>query len=173
MNANLRKVNIKENGHKIKLPDDDFARLMYYLDCVFTVLKYNGFSRYTNFRNYKEISTSFEDSCKVLELARIFNPTIMINAGVFVIRENIGESDNRFFEITDERMNFHAIREIVIGGMNIRVLKIMFMKSKWLIRNYYIPLKNINEVEIKSCSDSDFDSDDDNDSVKTNSCFIF
>ena len=32
MNANLRKVNIKENGHKIKLPDDDFARLMYYLD---------------------------------------------------------------------------------------------------------------------------------------------
>ena len=60
MQANLRcgKIHIKENTKKTIVPDNDIARLMYYLNCVFTVLKYNGFSRYTDYKNYEEISDS-------------------------------------------------------------------------------------------------------------------
>ena len=93
-----------------------------------------------------------------------------MEAGIFVIDENIG-LNNRFFEITDERLNFHASKEIIIGGIRTRILKIMFMKSIWLINNYYMPLKRISELEIKSCPESDFDND--NESVKSGTCLIF
>ena len=165
---NNRKV--EAIGELVTIPDNDIARLMYYLNCVFTVLKYNGFSRYTDYKNYEEISDSYEDFSKVLELATIFNPKILMEAGIFVIDENIG-LNNRFFEITDERMNFHASKEIIIGGIRTRILKIMVMKSIWLINNYYMPIKRISELEIKSCSESDFDND--NESVKSGTCLIF
>ena len=128
MQARYGRLTIQENIKKTTVPDDDVARLMYYLKCVFTVLKYNGFSQYTDYKNYEKID-SFEGFSKVMELATIFNPSVMIKAGIFVINENIGESNNRFFEITDKRLNFQACKEIVIGGIRTRVIKIMFMKS--------------------------------------------
>ena len=173
MQANIRygKLKIKDDTHIVKVPNDDLARLMYYLSCVFTVLNYNGFSKYTNYKNYEEISYSPNDFNKVLELAEKFNPIVMVNAKIFIINENLGEIENRFLEITDERLNFHACKEIIVGGIRIRVLQIMLMKSSWISRNYFIPYKRLTEFEIESCNESDYYSD--NESVKSSTCLIF
>ncbi len=172
-NINYGKLRIKENTIKIKVPDNNFAKLMYYLQCVFTVIKCNGFSRYTNFENYEEVSCSLEGFNKVLELAEIFNPSVMMRAKAFVINENLGIMNNRFFEITDERLNFHASKEIVIGGIRTRVLKVMFMTSKWLINNYYLPFKKLTELALDDCSESEFESESDNESENRTTCLIF
>ena len=87
------------------------------------MLNYNGFSKYTNYKNDEEISYSPNDFNKVLELAEKFNPIVMVNAKIFIINENLGEIENRFFEITDERLNFHACKEIIVGGIRIEFYK--------------------------------------------------
>ena len=188
MSTNLGKLKIKDDTHKVYVPDDDLARLMYYLDCVFTVLNYNGFSRYTDYKNYTKMLYSYEGYSKILELAEKFNPTVMMKAGIFIINENTGNLDNRFFEISDERLNLHAFKEIliggkhtkilnckeiVVGGIRTRVLNIMFLKSSWLVRNYYMPFKRLTEFDIQSCSESDYDNDYNKESVKSSICLIF
>ena len=37
---------------EVYIPDNDLARLMYYLDCVFTVIKYDEEKRLTDYKNY-------------------------------------------------------------------------------------------------------------------------
>ena len=144
MQANLgyNKFTVKDNSVDINIPDNDVARLMYYLQCVSSVLKYNGFSQYTNYNAYYLLSN--EDKINLLKLAIIFNPDIMMKVGVFVKHEDL-DLGNRFFEITDEEMKIHANREIVIGGIRTNVLKIMFFKSSWADRNYYSPKSRLTE----------------------------
>ena len=172
MQANFRygKLKIKEDTIKTKVAENNLAKLMYYLYCVFTVLNNDDYSRYTNYQNYEELSHSLVASAKVLQLAEIFNPTVMMRAKIFVLDENLGEMKNRFFEIKDERLNVHACKEIIIGGIRTRALKVMFMNSDWLIQNYYLPFKKL-EYEIKTFSERDFESD--NESVNTRTCLIF
>ena len=52
-------------------------------------------------------------------------------------------SDNEFYQITDERINFHFNDEIMIGGKTCKILKVMACNTSWLLRFYYNPLKNI------------------------------
>ena len=144
MQANLgyNKLTVKDNSVNTNIPDNDVARLMYYLNCVSCVLKYNGFSQYTNYNAYYLLSN--EDKINLLKLAILFNPDIMMEVGVFVKLEDL-DCANRFFEITDEEMKIHANREIVIGGIKTNVLKIMLFKSSWADRNYYSPKNRLTE----------------------------
>ena len=144
MQANLgyNKFTVKDNSVDINIPDNDVARLMYYLQCVSSVLKYNGFFQYNNYNAYYLLSN--EDKINLIKLSIIFNPDIMMEVGVFVKLEDL-DMGNRFFEITDEEMKIHANREIVIGGIRTNVLKIMFFKSSWADRNYYSPKSRLTE----------------------------
>ena len=140
----FNKIRIKDETTKASVPDNDIARLMYYLECVSSVLKYKGLSQYTNYNKYYNLSS--KEKNEVIQLANIFNPVILMKAKVFILKEDL-DTGNRFFKITDESMNFHAIRQIVIGGITTKVLNIMLFKFNWLNKNYFLPLKRLTQRE--------------------------
>ena len=75
------RLKIKDETVKVVVPEDDIAKLMYYLDCVSTVLKYDGFYPYNDYQNYKYLTS--EERKLVIELAFLFNPKIMVDCRGF------------------------------------------------------------------------------------------
>ncbi len=142
MEANLdsHRIKFKDTSRTVTVPGNDTARLMYYLDCVFSVLKCNNFSKFTDYNNYDYLLNS--DTIELIRLVKIFNPKIMMDLKVFVLEEDL-DCSNRFIEITDEAMNIHANEEIVIGGIVTKVLKMMLFKSEWINNYYFNPLKRL------------------------------
>ena len=152
----FNKIRIKDDSVKTSVPDNDIARLMYYLKCVSSVLNYKGLSQYTNYNKYYNLSS--KEKNEVIQLANIFNPVILMKAKVFILKEDL-DTGNRFFKITDESMNFHAIEQIVIGGITTKVLSIMLFKFNWLNNNYFLPLKRLtqrqeeeDDEDLRSCT---------------------
>ena len=151
----FNKIRIRDETVKTSVPDNDIARLMYYLKCVSSVLNYKGLSQYTNYNKYYNLSS--KEKNEVIQLANIFNPVILMKAKVFILKEDL-DAGNRFFKITDESMNFHAIRQIVIGGITTKVLNIMLFKFNWLNNYYFLPLKRLTQREeeddefLRSCT---------------------
>ena len=70
----FNKIRIKDDSVKTTIPNNDIARLMYYLKCVSSVLNYKGLSQYTNYNKYYELSS--KEKNEVIQLANIFNPLI-------------------------------------------------------------------------------------------------
>ena len=137
-------VQVKAIGKKVTVPNNDIARLMYYLKCVSSVLNYKGLSQYTNYNKYYDLSS--KEKNEVIQLANIFNPLILMRAKVFILKEDL-DMGNRFFKITDESMNFHAIEQIVIGGITTKVLSIMVFKFNWLNNYYFLPIKRLTKIK--------------------------
>ena len=142
MKASLdyNRVKIIDISTDATVPNNDLAYLMYYLKCVFTVLKCNQFSNLTNYNNFANLSDS--DINQLMKLIKLFNPELMIKIKVFVLNEEL-DCSNRFFKITNESMNFHANQEIVIGGIVTNFSEIMVYRSKWLIDVYHSPLNRL------------------------------
>ena len=144
MFANLNRLQVQPIGVTVTVPNDDVARLMYYLSCVDTVIQYdNEDDILTDYQNYDLLNV--EQLAVLFSLVTLFNPQMFLNGGVFIldpslVPEGLG---NEFYQITDERINFHFNDEIMIGGKTRKILKVMACNISWLMRFYYNPLKNI------------------------------
>ena len=149
MYGNLNNVHIETFGERTSVPDDDVAKLMYYLSCVDTVINYNEIDNLTDYENYDLLT--LEEMTLLFKLVLLFNPEIFISAGIFILDENLLTygMDNQFYQITDERIGIHVENEIMLGGRSVKVSKVMACNESWLIRNYYRPWKNIFELTEK------------------------
>ena len=138
-------ISIIPIGERTTVPNDDVARLMYYLSCVDTVINYQGIDKLSDFRNYKRLTV--DDITVLFKLVLLFNPEIFLNAKIFILQiEPLPNgADNQFYEITNERIGIHINNQILIGGRTVRVMKFMVCNPAWLMRNYYKPWKNIFE----------------------------
>ena len=146
MYGRFNNVKIRSIGERTNVPDDDVAKLMYYLSCVDTVINYNEMDRLSDYQNYNLLSV--DDMAALFKLVLLFNPKIFVDAGIFILDETLlpNDLDNQFFEITDERIGIHVNNEIFIGGRSVKVLKVMACNEDWLYRNYFRPWKNIFET---------------------------
>ena len=143
LNYDYNSLKVETTGQTVYVPNNDLARLMYYLDCVLAVIQYEEDSRLTDYQNYLRLTE--EEKKAVYALAALFQPNIFINAGVFIPKASLvpyGKS-NQFYKITDDRIGIHVNQEIVIGGRVVRVLEVMAFTQDWLNRNYIEPLENI------------------------------
>ena len=147
MEANFRynRTRFIDDTVRVDIPDNDVARLMYYLHCLSCVINNNEINQYTSYHNYFMLSN--QDIDNVIELSRKFNPEEMIKAGIFVIKEDL-DMNNRFIKITNETMNIHTNEDIVIAGMHIKALKIMLLRSQWAIIFYYLPIKRLTQSRL-------------------------
>ena len=137
------KYNISEFGSETRIPDNDIARLMYYMNCVCVVLEINENSALTDYKNYDVLDN---DQAKlVYALALAFQPALLIQAGVFIVDSTLldGDYTNQFFEITNEKIGFHVNQELMIGGKTVRVKKLMACNNKWLSSYYFNPIDRI------------------------------
>ena len=56
MSSDHQTLDYKEEENKPKIPDNDRAKIMYYLECVFKLFAHTIQKRYTNYNNYFLIS---------------------------------------------------------------------------------------------------------------------
>lgn len=135
-------VGIKETGRAVTVPDDPRARIMYYLDCVFTLIGGDDLPseirRLANFRRYSSIGTL--DCVALLALAKELSPDILVGQVMFQSDQMCGNSTNKFFELSLVSTQMVVASSIMIGGQRRRVRKIMTFKMAWLRRNYLEPI---------------------------------
>ena len=146
MLGNVQNSRVYAFGERTSVPNDNVAKLMYYLSCVDIVINYNEIDRLTDYQNYDLLTK--DDMVELFKLVLLFNPKIFIDAGVFIIDESLlpYDLDNQFYKITDERIGIYVNDEIMIGGRNVKVLNVMVCNEDWLERNYYRPWKNLFEL---------------------------
>ena len=138
----INNLKIERTWVTTDVPNNDLARLMYYLSCVFITIKYDNYNKLSDYQNYTNLN---EEKKFSIYLAILFDPKIFISANFFMIKPEL-LSENRvndFLKITDKRIGVHVSDEIMIGGRVVKVLQIMVCKNIWLERNYYSPLKDI------------------------------
>ena len=135
------RMGIKAIGQRTSVPDNDLARLMYYLSCVDTVIQYHEIDRLTDYQNYDSLDV--EDITVLLELVILFNPKFLVDKGIFILDESLlpNDLDNQFYQITDERIGIHINNEIMVSGRTVKVLKVMACDEEGIFRNYINPLK--------------------------------
>ena len=135
------RMGIKAIGQRTSVPDNDLARLMYYLSCVDTVIQYHEIDRLTDYQNYDSLDV--EDITVLLELVILFNPKFLVDKGIFILDESLlpNDLDNQFYQITDERIGIHINNGIMVSGRTVKVLKVMACDEEWIFRNYINPLK--------------------------------
>ena len=110
----IKKFQIQRTGVIADVPDNDLAMLMYYLGCVFSVIQVDKNNKYCDYNKYYTLNEDEQKS--VYDLAKLFDPSIFINAGIFIVNPELlleGRA-NEFFKITDERLGVHVNEEIMI-----------------------------------------------------------
>jgi len=157
VSLDVNSLKIEKTGSSTTVPDNDIAKLMYYLDCVCAVIQLDTIGKYTDYKNYYYLNTIDENA--VIEMALMANPKILIIGGVFVMNDDLIPYDksNQFYQITDEKIGIHVNQNIIIGGKSTKVLKIMACNKSWLMRNYFDPIENLNH-RIKSKYESEYSS---------------
>ena len=128
---------VKPFGHKVDVPNDPIAKLMYYLDCVNVVVQIDNIitSKLIDYQNYFILSR--DEKNLVYKAAKLLDPSKLINVGVFNFKEGVVFSnglDNQFLEITEGTIGVHVNQEIEIGGILVKVNKTMDFNERWLKR---------------------------------------
>ena len=111
----MNNVRVRPFGNLVTIPNDPIAKLMYYLDCISTLIKYDD-NTFTDYQNYHLLSD--EETVSVYILAKLLNPSLFIKANIILLdsRLLLDNSNNQFYEITDETIGVHVNEEIMIGG---------------------------------------------------------
>jgi hypothetical protein len=77
-----------------------------------------------------------QEKQKILRVARAFSPNVLEDK-IFFKASNLGNLSNRFIEINSSEITVAATDEVVIGGLKLKIQKIMLYESRWLQIHYY------------------------------------
>lgn len=134
-------IDFKKTGTVTQVPNADIAKIMYYIDCVCTVIDYNDgdIQRYRNYSNWANMSD--EEDRLIFILALALSPDELENKVFFNSPQLCPDANNEFYEIGQVRNQIMVVQSIVIGGQQRRVKKIMAYKAAWMQNNYYQPMR--------------------------------
>ena len=138
-------IGVEDKTVRVTIPNNDVARLMYYLNCVCYTIDYdeNDINRYKNYQNWTSLSN--EDVRVLLVLCLTLSPDVFNNKIFFQSDALCKDLGNRFYEITQVRNQLLAVESIVVAGRNCQVNKIMTYKMAWM-RTYYLePIQRLAE----------------------------
>ena len=138
-----KSLKVEDNTVECHVPDNDTAKLMYYLSCVSTVIMYDKANKLTDYRNYDLLT--IDEMADVYACAILLNPKMFLDAGIFIINPNLLTRGlcNQFYKITDSRVGVHVNQEIAVGGVSVKVLQIMVCDQSWINKYYIRPLENL------------------------------
>ena len=77
-NFGFNNLKVEAIGQNVTIPNNDVAKLMYYLSCVDTVINYNEIDRLSDYENYDLLSV--DSMTELFKLVLLFNPEIFIEA---------------------------------------------------------------------------------------------
>ncbi|CAF1650472.1 unnamed protein product [Adineta ricciae] len=116
---------LEENSVSVTVPNNDVARLMYYLNCVCTAIDCNRDPDIQRFTNYRSCPDVFDD--------RVFFHSDALCQG----------SSNKFYKVNQVRQHLLAAESIVIAGQVREVHQIMTYTMEWMKRNYFDPMQRL------------------------------
>jgi hypothetical protein len=128
-------------GVNVVIPDNDVARVMYYLNCVTVSLGLDILEDdLVDYKNYHRLSRA--RAAQVFQAALLFSPDEFINKLIFLDDEGdvTGTSSNEFVKFSVACSMVSLQRSVVIAGKVQSVTKVMFFKSSWLDQNYMRPM---------------------------------
>ncbi|KAL3847960.1 hypothetical protein ACJMK2_018849 [Sinanodonta woodiana] len=121
---NKKDIEFKMIGCNVRVADDPRAKLMYYLHCMCTVVDLSNTS----------------PNLQLIILCVLLDPDEFIDKCIFQNDVMCLNSSNKFYEITQVNNHLLVAGNVIIGGRNRRVNKIMAFKRNWIQDNYYTPL---------------------------------
>ena len=135
------RVGIKDTSRSVTVPANPKAKLMYYLDCVATVIQLDNpnLTRLRNFSSYYSLND--EETDALLVLIVLLSPDKLIGK-VFFHSEDCGGRSNQFFELNAVTHMLAVADNVLIGGESKRVAKIMFYQRSWMENNYIAPFRS-------------------------------
>ena len=138
------RVGIRDISRDASVPENSKAKLMYYLNCVASVIQLDdrALSRLRNYQNYYLLSDQETDA--LLAFVILLSPDELIGK-VFFPSEDCGGGSNQFFELSAVSHMLAVADNIVIGGERKRVGKIMFFKRSWMENNYLSPVRSFQD----------------------------
>jgi hypothetical protein len=149
--AQKSELTIKDITVNTDVPKNATAQLLYYLNCVDTIIKLvelnidevdNSFVRMVkNYKNCLPFTMTNQEKQKILRIARKLSPNLFENKIFFRTASLNGR--NRFFEINSSEITVAATDEVFIGGMIKKIQKIMLYKSDWLQIHYYDAIRDL------------------------------
>ncbi|CAF1277076.1 unnamed protein product [Rotaria magnacalcarata] len=134
---------LRPTSSRATVPDNDLARVMYYLNCVFSAIEYKDqdVRRYRDYRHWSLLSEA--EQRMVLVLALALSPDEFDGKVFFHSDELCGDSGNKFYELSQVRHQLLAVQSIVIAGQTRHVKKIMTYRMSWIQSNYIEPVKRL------------------------------
>lgn len=141
----FRDIDVKKTSVSCTVPNNDKARLMYYLHCMCTALDLSRTSqnlrRLRDYQNYFSLSSN--ETKELIVLCTLLNPITLTNKCIFHSEDACGDPSNAFYEINSRRTTFAAVQSVMIGSLRANVSNIMCYKMSWLKYYYVEPLKKM------------------------------
>ena len=147
---NRNEFNVKKTTEETTVENTPTARLMYYLNCVDSVLdlsEMDGIRKLTDYGKYYLLNR--DEKKELLVLCALLNPEILEDK-VFFNVESGYDSGNEFFEIEKVQTTVAVTSGIMIGNKSMQVRKIMFYKRSWLRKNFSEPLLELKNQFVQS-----------------------
>jgi hypothetical protein len=135
---------IERTGVTASVPNNDVARLMYYMKCVCTAIDCNQdpeIQRFTNYHNWSYLS--FDERKALVVGCYTFSPDILENKVFFHSNVLCVDSLNEFYTVSQVRHQILAAESIIIAGRARQVNKIMTYKMEWMREYYFEPIQRL------------------------------
>jgi hypothetical protein len=135
-------IGVKRTTESATIPDNDIAKLMYYMNCVCRTIKCNDdpeIQRFTNYSNWRSLST--DEQRQLVVLCYTFSPDIFDGKIFFQNDALCIQYTNEFYEISQVSDQLVAARSIIIAGRTRQVNKIMTYKMSWMQYYYLEPMR--------------------------------
>lgn len=134
-------VGVREFGRNVTIPANPKAKLMYYLDCICTVMDLSdqrNLAKLRDYQNYHLLTETETDA--LIALALLLSPDELNGKVIFQDDEMCGSNSNTFYELSAVQNNLLLTDSIIIGGQRRAVTKIMAYKRQWFLNNWYNPM---------------------------------
>ena len=134
---------LRPTSSRATVPDNDLARVMYYLNCVFTAIEYKDqdVRKFRDYHNWSLLNNA--EQRMVLVLALAFSPDEFDGKVFFHSDKLCGDSSNKFYELSQVRNQVLAVQSILVAGQTRQVKKIMTYTMFWIQNNYVNPVKRL------------------------------
>jgi len=124
-------LGMKEFGNWVTVPNNPKAKLMYYLDCICTVLQLDdegvNINRLKDYNNYRRL-TDEETDLLIMLCGLALKPDNLINKCIFKNDAMCRDWGNKFYELSAVSDRLLVAGSVMIGGRTKRVSKIMTFK---------------------------------------------
>ena len=149
-------LNVKDYGVTTVVPDDDFARLMYYLHCLTVGVGLDVLDAdLVRYKHHHLLSTARK--AVVFKTAVDLSPEFFVDSKILFLDDEgevTGSSPNTFISFSAACNVVSLQSDIIIAGKVQKVTQVMFFKSSWLKKFYTDPIGRIARAVIgtKHCS---------------------